>query len=261
MEKNLKKNELVKKSKQLRLEFIKLLYGGFKFHVGGTLSCIDIVITLFYSNFINLNNRKRNTFILSKGHALACLFLILIDKKLYTLKKLQKDYDNFRAGGQLDIYNSKFVDWNTGSLGHSIGVSIGLAIQNPNKKIYVIVGDAEFEEGSIWEAVFYISERKINNIIIIIDRNRMSASSIINKKEIFDKNILNKLNFNILKIDGHNFDKILSGLNKCLKSKQSSILIANTIKGKGFKIFENNTKYSHGLPSQEILKKLINEKK
>ena len=86
------------------------------------------------------------------------MFLILIDKKLYTLKKLQKDYDNFRAGGQLDIYNSKFVDWNTGSLGHSIGVSIGLAIQNPNKKIYVIVGDAEFEE--LYGKQFFISLKK-----------------------------------------------------------------------------------------------------
>ena len=116
---------------------------------------------------------------------------------MYTLKQLKKDYENFRAGGQLDIFNSKFVDWNSGSLGHSIGVSIGLAIKNPKIKIYVIVGDAEFEEGSIWEAIFYISEKKINNIVIIIDRNRMSASSNINKKDIFDKNILNKLNFNI----------------------------------------------------------------
>ena len=79
-------------------------------------------------------------------------------------------------GGQLDIFNSKFVDWNTGSLGHALGVGIGLSIRNPKKKIWIVVGDAEFEEGSIWEALFYISEKKINNMIIIIDRNKMSQA-------------------------------------------------------------------------------------
>ena len=259
MEKNLSQIQLLKKSKKLRIEFIKLLYDAHKFHIGGTLSCLDIMITLFYSNFINLKKRKRNLFILSKGHALACFFLIMIDQKLYSMKKFKEEYNNFKIGGQLDIYNSKLVDWNTGSLGHSIGVSIGLAIKNPTKKIYIIVGDAEFEEGSIWEAIFFISEKRIKNITIIIDRNRMSASSVTKKKEIFDKNILKKLNFNIKKINGHNIKNILSVLKKFKKSKKSTIIIANTIKGKGFKIFENNIKYNHEFPAKEILERIIKE--
>ena len=78
--------------------------------------------------------KRKNFFILSKGHALACLFLTLIDKKLYSLSSLKKGFKNLEFGGQLDIYNSKYVDWNTGSLGHSIGVATGLAIKNPKKK-------------------------------------------------------------------------------------------------------------------------------
>tara|TARA_Y100001970_G_scaffold294251_1_gene449169 strand:+ start:8756 stop:9535 length:780 start_codon:yes stop_codon:yes gene_type:complete len=259
MEKNLKPIDLIKKSKQIRLEFIKLIYNGFKFHIGGTLSCVDVIVALFYANFINLNKKKRNIFILSKGHALACFFLILMDKKKISYDEFKNNFEKLKFGNQLDIYNSKFVDWNTGSLGHSAGVAIGLAIKNPSKKIYVIVGDAEFEEGSIWEAIFYISENKIKNIALIIDRNKMSASSFYEKKEVFDKNILEKLNFNILKINGHNFKNILKSLKVINKSKKSSILIANTIKGKGFKIFENNRKYSHELPSKEILEKIIYE--
>ena len=119
MEKNLK-IKFLEKGKKLRKDFIKILLEGFKFHVGGTLSCLDICIVLFYGKFIDLNNKKRNFFILSKGHALACLFLTLIDKDLYSLKFLKKNYKNLKFGGQLDIYNSKYVDWNTGSLGHSI---------------------------------------------------------------------------------------------------------------------------------------------
>ena len=160
-------------------------------------------------------------------------------------------------GGQLDIFNSKFTDWNTGSLGHSLGVGIGLAIRNPKKKIWILVGDAEFEEGSIWEALFYLSEKKIKNLIIIIDRNKMSASSSIQKKDIFDKNILHQLNLNILKINGHNHNDIFKSYKKCKNQKISSIIIANTIKGKGFKILENNPKYSHQNPSISILNSLI----
>ena len=257
MERNLK-TKFLEKGKKLRKDFIKILLDGFKFHIGGTLSCLDICIVLFYGNYINLKNKKRkNFFILSKGHALACLFLTLIDKKLYSLKYLKKGYKNFEFGGQLDIYNSKYVDWNTGSLGHSIGVATGLAIKNPKKKIFVIVGDAEFEEGSIWEAIFYISEKKIKNILIIIDRNRMSASSIIKNKEIFDKKIINQLYFDVVRINGHNYEKIYKSFEKFKKKSKSAIIIADTIKGKGFKIFENNKKYSHEMPKNEILKNLI----
>ena len=78
MVKNFKEKELIKKSKFLRLEFIKLLYKGFKFHIGGTLSCIDILIALFYSGFVDLDKKNRNLFILSKGHALASLYIILL---------------------------------------------------------------------------------------------------------------------------------------------------------------------------------------
>ncbi len=89
MEKNLK-IKFFQKGKKLRKDFIKILLEGFKFHIGGTLSCIDVIIVLFYGNFINLNSKKRNYFILSKGHALACLFLTLIDKNLYSLELFKR---------------------------------------------------------------------------------------------------------------------------------------------------------------------------
>ena len=257
MVKNFNKKQFNLISKNLRIEFIKLLLQGYKYHIGGTLSCLDLLVVIFYSKYIDINKKDKDLFILSKGHALAALYLILIDQKYLTKKKLADGYKHFTLGGQLDIFNSKFVDWNTGSLGHSIGVSIGLSIRNPRKKIWVIVGDAEFEEGSIWEALFYISEKKITNIIIIVDRNRMSATTKINKKEIFDKKLLNKLNLNVQEIRGHNYNEIQNCLKKSYRHKLSSIIIANTIKGKGFKILENNIKYSHQTPSNSILNSLI----
>ena len=248
-----------KKSETIKRIFLNLIIDGSKYHLGGSLSSLDIIVTLIYGKFIKINKNHLKNFILSKGHALGILHSIMIEKKIISTKVLFNNKKKGKIGGQLDIYNFKknFFEWNSGSLGHSIGVATGLAIKNPKKKIFVIVGDAEFEEGSIWEAIFYISEKKIKNILIIIDRNRMSASTIIENKEIFDKKIINQLNFNLVKINGHNYEKIYKSVEKFKKKTKSTIIIANTIKGKGFKIFENSKKYSHEMPKKEILKNLI----
>tara|TARA_Y100001970_G_scaffold30383_1_gene37789 strand:+ start:6574 stop:7362 length:789 start_codon:yes stop_codon:yes gene_type:complete len=255
-----------KKIRKLRLEFLKLLLEGYKFHIGGTLSCLDLMTVLFYNNYINLNKKNRDYFILSKGHALANFLLILIDKKLISKKNIKNLYTKNKLGNQLDCFNLKFVDWNTGSLGHSVGVSTGLSLANPNKKIWNIIGDAEFDEGSIWEALFYISEKKIKNIILIVDRNKMSASSFIDFKEFFDKKIINKLNINKYVINGHNIGQINSIFKMAKNSKKSSVIIANTVKGNGIKEFENSLSFSHGMPEKKMLemvyykyKKIYNE--
>lgn len=254
MEKNF--NKL---SKIIRLEFLKLINSGYKYHLGGTASCIDLLIVLFYGGFINLKNKNRAKYILSKGHALGALHAIILNQKILSKKQLNFMKNHGKIGGQLDVYNlKKFVDWNTGSLGHSIGVAIGLAIAYPNKKIWTIVGDAEMDEGSIWEGIFYISEKKINNITIIIDRNKISASAAINKKEFFDKKILDNLNLNVCRIDGHNYKQISKAFLKSIRSNLSTVIIANTIKGKGFGIAENNLNYSHQSLDKKTLINLIN---
>lgn len=254
MEKNFSKI-----SNLIRLEFLNLIESGYKYHLGGTASCIDLLTVLFYGNFIDLKKKNRVKFILSKGHALGALHAILLNKKIISKKKLDMMSLKGEIGGQLDIYNLKnYVDWNTGSLGHSVGVVTGIAIAKPNKKIWTIVGDAEMDEGSMWEGIFYISEKKINNIIIIIDRNKISASAIIEKKEFFDKKILDQLNLNIFRINGHNHKEIKNIFKKSVNSNKSTIIIAETIKGKGFGIAENNLSYSH----QALDKKtLLNIKK
>ncbi len=255
MVKNFNKiNYLNEKSKKIRLDFLKLIDNGFKFHLGGSLSCADILINIFYSkNFI----KKKDFFLLSKGHALGIMFAIMLDKRKLKYKYFLKLKKNNKIGGQLDIHNLKINDWNTGSLGHTVGVSIGLSLAKPHSKIFNIIGDAEIDEGSIWESLMYISEKNIKNIIIIIDKNHQSASSFIKKKEIFDKNFLKQLNLNYFKIDGHNHKSIYKTISKSLKSKKSSIIIANTVKGSGFKEFEKNLKYSHGSPERNFLKKII----
>ena len=130
MEKNFKKI-----SNKIRWNFLDLISKGFKYHLGGTSSCIDLMVVLFYGNFIKLENKKRAKFILSKGHALGALHSILLHKNLITMNRLLKLKNSGKIGGQLDIFTlKKYVDWNTGSLGHAVGIATGMAIAEPQKK-------------------------------------------------------------------------------------------------------------------------------
>lgn len=243
-------------SDKIRWRFLDLIQNKFKYHLGGTASCIDLMVVLFFGGFVNLSKKNRPIFLLSKGHALGGFYSILIEKKLISKNKLLKLNKEGNIGGQLDIFNfKKFVDTNTGSLGHAIGIGIGHALSNPKRKIWIIIGDAEIDEGSIWEALFFISENRINNLRIIIDRNKISASTNIEKKEIFDSKILEKLYFKLFYVNGHDHKKIFKCFNQTKSIKKSAIIIANTIKGKGFGIAENNINYSHqSLNQKEVLK-------
>ena len=180
-------SKIEKKADRIKKIFLNLVVKGSKYHLGGSLSSLDIVTTIIYGNFIKINKENLKNFILSKGHALGLLHAVMIEKKIIKNQSLLNFKKNGNIGGQLDIYNFKkdYFEWNSGSLGHSIGIAIGMSIAENNKKILTLIGDAEIDEGSIWEGLFFISDKKINNIIIIIDKNNISASSIIEKKKIW----------------------------------------------------------------------------
>lgn len=252
-------NKIINKKNLINNIFLKLIINGSKYHLGGSLSCLDIIATLVYGNFIKFNKNGIKNFILSKGHALGILHSIMIEKKIITKKKLAHEKKLGRIGGQLDIYNYKknFFEYNSGSLGHSIGIAIGMAISNKNKKIVTLVGDAEIDEGSIWEGLFFISDKKIDNIIIIIDRNNISASSNIFEKKNLDIKLLNALAIKIVELNGHDINELYINLKNIFNLKQTTLIIADTIKGKGIKEIENNLKYSHHLPNINLLKKYL----
>ena len=239
--------------------FLKLVFDGSKYHLGGSLSCLDLIVTMIYGKFVKINKKSLKNFILSKGHALGILHSIMIEKNILKNSSLSKNKKDGKIGGQLDIYNFKknFFEWNSGSLGHSIGIAIGMSIAEKNKKIVTLIGDAEIDEGSVWEGLFFISDKKINNVIIVIDRNNVSASSKIEKKKNLDINLLKRLDVDVREIDGHNINQIYNTFKEIYNSNKSVIIIANTVKGKGIKEIENNLRYSHHLPKMSVLKKYI----
>ncbi len=254
----MKNVELLKnKARWVRLQVLESINRAGKGHIGGTFSCVDILTALYYGKFISSAKSlkpNRDKFILSKGHACLGLYAILWDLRIISKKKYLSYGEDGGLGGQLDV-GTDGVDFNTGSLGHAIGVGCGMALASKKTKkknfVYVLLGDAELFEGSVWEAVIFASEVKINNLICIIDRNRFMVTDSIEDGSIYKdlKIKLIKFGWDFFEIDGHNIGEIINTLKKAKVSDKPVMIIANTIKGKGVSFMESSVGWYTQTPS------------
>ena len=241
------KNELNK----IRYSILENCFRTKEGHIGSAFSVVEILYVIFQKFY------KKNFFILSKGHAAIGLYAIMNHFKL--LK--DKDYKSFcklnsNLGGHPDSTKLSIVNFSTGSLGHGLPVSTGLAyglIKRKDKaKIICLIGDQELMEGTTWESLHIISNYNIKNIILIIDRNNSDFRSI---KFIKLKKRLSVFCDKISELNGHNIQLFEKEINKSVKDKKSfKIIIANTVKGKGIKLMENNPEWHHKIPNRGELK-------
>ena len=239
-------------------------------HIGGALSSVDIVATLF-SNFAkitpkNFKNIERDYFILSKGHACLVYYAVLVEMGFFSKEELKtfEKTDSFLLGHP--VINQKFgIDFSTGSLGMGLSIGVGLAIALKKKKvvdknIYVLIGDGECNEGSIWEAIMCAHHYKLDNLTIIIDRNNLQQTG--SNDEIMSLGELSKkfLSFGCKtnNIDGHNLNELFSSFSERTNEKPKAI-IANTVKGKGLSFAENNNKFHHTVLTKTLYDKAIEE--
>jgi transketolase len=211
-------------------------------HVAPALSVADIVYTL-YNNILKSEDR----FILSKGHACLALYSILRFKGLNPSMKF----------GHPDIEQSQGIYCTTGSLGHGLPIGVGVAFAKKFKKeegnVYVLIGDGECQEGTTWESLLLGSQFKLDNLVVIIDNNGLQAIDFL-ENVISLNNLKTKLesfNWNVYEIDGHDCLHIGLTLLKIPKNNKPTIIIANTIKGKGIKNAENNPCWHARLPKKE----------
>ena len=220
-------------------------------HIGSAFSVIEILYVIFKKYF------KKHYFILSKGHAAIGVFAVMNYFKILN----NKDYKSFcklnsRLGGHPDSTKLPNLNFSTGSLGHGLPVSSGLAfglkMKKDKRKIICLIGDQELMEGTTWESLHIISNYNLNNILLIIDRNNSDFRSI---KFIKLKKRLSVFCDKISEVDGHNVKSLTTAIEKGIKNKKSfQILIANTIKGKGISSIENNPAWHHKAPSKEEMK-------
>ena len=263
MEEN-KKIVLEKRANKIRQNIIKLIYNAKSGHPGGSLSIADIITYLYFEELRNINskfprNPDRDRFVLSKGHCAPALYSVLREKNFLE----EEDMDNFRQvngilQGHPDMKNIPGVDMTTGSLGQGLSVSVGMSIagklDNKDYRVYCVLGDGEIEEGQIWEAAMSASHYKLDNLCVIVDNNNLQIDgeigNVINPYPINKK--FESFGFNVIEINGHDFNEIENALNEAKVCKgKPTVIIAKTVKGKGISFMENKPEWHGKAPNEE----------
>jgi transketolase len=248
----------------IKKEIVKMAHYSCASHVGAALSVVDLLYVLYFKivdiNISNINNLNRDKVILSKGHASTALYAVLAGKGLINKEHLKYYYlDGGILPGHLDRYSLPGIDCSSGSLGHGLSIGIGMALANPSKNVYVILGDGECNEGSVWEGFMFAGHTKIKNLTVIIDKNELqgfgSTKDVLNMSNI--SQILLGFGLNVIDIDGHNIEQIERTLKMCKES--TKVIVAHTVKGHGVSYMENELKWHYKSPNKEELKKALEE--
>lgn len=256
-------------AKKIRKNVITIIYDAGSGHPGGSLSCVDIITALYFHIMKhdpkNPKWKDRDRLILSKGHAAPALYVTLAEsgyfpiEELRTLRKL-----NSRLQGHPDSHRLPGIEISSGSLGQGLSIGSGIALSakldKKDFKVYVILGDGETNEGQIWEAATFASHYKLDNLVAIIDRNHYQIDGPTEKimsLEPFEEK-WRSFGWNTFEINGNKmediiniFDHILNNILKNNNTNKPTVIIANTIKGKGGSIMEGNNDFHGRSPNKE----------
>lgn len=276
MKKHVHDNELVRKlnliATRMRKKIIEMLYRAKSGHPGGCLSAIDAIVALYFHHMRhdpkNPKDPNRDRFILSKGHAAPALYAVLAECGYFDKKELLRlrEINSILQGHPANTLTPG-VEVSTGSLGQGLSFAVGVALagklDKKDYRVYVLIGDGEAEEGQIWEAAASASHYRLDNLIAMLDRNRLQIDG--TTEEIYGLEPIverwESFGWNVLEIDGHDMKQILDALDKAcsFKNGKPTMIIMNTIKGKGVSFMENNLKF-HGIaPNEEEYKMAMKE--
>lgn len=263
-------NDLRRKATQIRMDLLSMIYQAKTGHTGSSLCNTDILTALYYgvlrvdSNYPTWPQRDR--FILSKGHAVESYYCILADLGFFPKEEL-KMYSQF--GSRLIGHpNNKVpgVEMNTGSLGHGLSVGVGMALASRMDampvRVFVLMGDGEQAEGSVWEAAMAAAHYRLDNLTAIIDRNRLQISGrtddVMQSEPLDEK--WKSFGWHVESINGHDLEQMTSMFRKVpLSSGKPTLFLANTTKGKGVSFAENVPQWHHHVPTEEELHRAMEE--
>jgi len=262
--------ESVKLAKKVIISSVEMVHRANASHIGSALSMADILAVL-YADVLNFfpndpENDYRDRCLLSKGHACVSFYAVLAHCGFYPVKSLE-EYG--QEGSQFLCHTSHHipgVEISAGSLGHGLPIGCGIAysakIQKKSYRTYVIVGDGEMDEGSNWEALLFSSHHKLDNLCLIIDYNKIQSFG--NTNEVLRlepfKNKLESFNWHVIEVDGHNHQALLSAFTEAKETKgMPSVVLANTIKGKGVSYMENELLWHYRSPNDNQYKQAMEE--
>lgn len=247
-------------AKEIRLLTCECIASIGQGHIGGSLSIVDVLTVLYYKHMNvdpkNPQKEGRDRLVVSKGHAGPAVYATLCHKgylshdELLTLNKFKTNLPS-----HCDMNKTPGIDMTTGSLGQGISCAVGMAlassIMNDNAYIYCIIGDGESQEGQVWEASMYASQKKLNHFILFLDNNNMQIDNYTkNINSLIDPKLKwESFGFNVQSIDGNNLEEIDKAITNAKKTKDKpSMIILNTIKGKGLSFIEKVGVGNHSMP-------------
>lgn len=251
--------------KELRKDIFRMMFYSKSSHIGGCLSCIDILYSLYFKVMdcekIKVKSPDRDIFILSKGHNSAALYAVLAHAGFFPLEYLNRYYiDDGLLPGHLDMTKADGIECSSGSLGHGASIGLGFALakerNNNSGHIYVLLGDGECNEGSVWEAVMLASTLKIKNYTLIIDFNHLQGMG----RDVIDQLNLGErfavFGFKVHEINGNDISQIIP----VLQDRDGPIaVIAHTIKGYGVSFTRNKLEWHYKSPDKNQLEIALKE--
>ncbi|MCP1111403.1 transketolase [Lachnospiraceae bacterium PM6-15] len=265
-------NELSKLAYDLRKDTVDIIVSGKGGHIGGDMSVMEILVALYFEQMNispeNQDDENRDRFILSKGHSVESYYAVLAAKGFLDKEELIKNFSKF-GSPYIGHPNNKLpgIEMNSGSLGHGLSVCVGMALAGKMDKksyrVYTVMGDGELAEGSVWEGAMAASHYQLDNLCGVVDRNRLQISGdtekVMGHDDLHER--FGSFGWHVIDVaDGNDIEQLNAAFNeaKTVKGKPTMV-IANTVKGKGSEVMENKANWHHKVPTSEELTQIYKD--
>ena len=246
-----------------RLLGLECVYTAASGHIGGSLSSMDVLTTLYFHTMNvdpkNPRDPARDRFVMSKGHCSPAVYPTLALRGFFPIEDLKmfRRVDGHMSG-HVEMHHVKGVDMSSGSLGQGISVAVGMALagktDNKDYRVYTVLGDGELAEGQVWEASMSAAKYKLDNLCAVVDVNGLQidgATKDVMPTEPLDKKF-ESFGWNVIKADGHDFQSLINAFDTAKTVKgQPTVILAKTVKGKGVSYMENNAGWHGKAPNAE----------
>ena len=254
---------LTAKAYRLRQHVLDIVMAGKGGHIGGDMSVIDVLVTLYFDQMNispeNQNDPNRDLFVLSKGHAVEAYYAVLAEKGFFPYEEVLAKFSKF-GSPFIGHPNNKLpgIEMNSGSLGHGLPVSIGMALaarmDGRPTRVYTVMGDGELAEGSVWEGAMAGGHYKLDNLCAVVDRNRLQISGTTEQVMTQDDQCTRWASFgwHTISVDGNSIPALHAAFEEARATKgKPTVIIANTVKGCGSPVMENKAAWHHKVPTAE----------
>jgi len=261
--------ELELKSVRLRKKLLEAIFEAGAGHTGGGLSCLDI-LNLLYNRVLKVSpetfsDRNRDRYVQSKGHSVEALYTVLADRGYFPeseLKTICRYRSHFVGHPTRHIPG---IEMNTGALGHGLPICVGMALagkmDNASYRVFTLLGDGELAEGSNWEAALAAAHYQLDNLIAILDHNTLQITG--HTRDVMGTDPVDEkfrtFGWTVRIVNGHNFAELTQAVTGPAAPDKPTLVVANTVKGRGVSFMENVVKWHHGVPSEGELNQALSE--